>query len=263
MSGTLQITPFEERNSLVSWLFRGTGDRLVVVFSGIGRPRQRVQPYEFARSATADGTQSALYISDTARSWLNHPGIMDDIAALVTKAKASTGATRISTLGHSMGGFAAAIMAGALDADAAVCLSPQNSVHPDIAGDESRWMGFRDKISAFSVREVADYLNDSTIYTVLFGRRGKEEPQRDRFPIHDNMDFYVMTHTGHNTPKRLKTEGVLDTFVAAATQGRRRKIRKLMKNEFNSRRAEPRAPVPYCPSIARPTAPALENRPLD
>ena len=219
----------------MTWIFHGSGDRLVVAFSGIGKANEDVQPYEFAKTATGGGAHSVLFISDTARSWLNRPGIMQDIAALVDEAKAETGATHVTTLGHSMGGFSAAVMAGALGADSAICLSPQNSIHPDVAGDETRWETFRKKITSFPVREVADYLADTPIYTVLFGRHGREVPQRDRFPIRDNIDFFVMRNTVHNTPMRLKQSGILGDFITACAQGRRRKVRQMMLEHFGCR----------------------------
>ncbi|MEO1139489.1 MAG: alpha/beta hydrolase [Pseudomonadota bacterium] len=258
MAEALDIKEFHQVNSLVSWLYQGTGDRLVVVFSGIGKDHQDVQPYEFAQSATGGGAHSVLYISDTARSWLNRAGIIDDIQALVKKAKAQTGASKVATLGHSMGGFSAAVMAKPLGADNAICLSPQNSVHPEIAGDDPRWQAFRDSIAAFDIRGVEEHLDDVPVYTVLFGRHGRETPQRDRFPIRDNVDFFVMKNTVHNTPMRLKQAGLLDTFITAAANGRRRKVRQMMFEQFSVRPLRDRVPIPPSDSFAPPPANAAE-----
>ena len=244
MTTTLDIREFRQTDGFMSWIFQGTGDRLVVVFSGIGKLDQETQPYEFARSATGGGAHSVLYLSDTTRSWLNREGIIADIRALVDKAKAQLGASRVATLGHSMGGFSAAVMAGPLEADNAVCLSPQNSVHPDVAGDDPRWAHFRENISEFRVRDVAEYLCDGPVYTVLFGRHGREAPQRDRFPARENVDFFVVPNTVHNTPMRLKKAGRLDLFIRAATNGKRRRVRQIMFEEFGVLPERDRAPSP-------------------
>lgn len=235
MTNDLNIREYHRSDDLTAWTFRGTGERLVVVFSGIGKVDQDTQPFQFARTATAQGRHSVLYLSDTSRSWLNGPGLIEQVQDLVTHVADSFGATKIATLGHSMGGFSAAVMAGPLGADNAVCLSPQNSIHPDVADDDPRWRVFRDQIRDFRVRDVAEYLSDAVLYTVLFGRHGREAPQRDRFPIADNIDFFVMRNTVHNTPMRLKNEGILSAFVEAAANGRRRKVRQLMDAHFGTR----------------------------
>ena len=259
MAAALDIRDYRQLNGLVSWLFQGLGDRLVVVFSGIGKTHQQTQPYEFARSATAKGENSVLYISDTDRSWLNRPGIIDDIVDLVMGAKSETGARSVATLGHSMGGFMAAVLAGKLGADNAICLSPQNSVHPDIAGDDPRWQAFRENITDFDVRDVADHMDDTVLYTVLFGRHGREVPQRDRFPIRENVDFYVMKNTVHNTPMRLKKAGLLDRFIAAAANGRRRKVRQMMLEHFDARPLREREALPGSQDMTPGVAEAIIN----
>lgn len=235
MPEVLDIREYRRENGVATWLLQGTGQRLLVVFSGIGKVHEETQPYEFARSSYGRGQHNVLYVSDTNRSWLNQPGIIEDIVGLVAEVKARTGSTSVATLGHSMGGFMSAVLAGKLDADNAICLSPQNSVHPDIAGDDPRWQAFRNKINSHTIRDVASHMVDKVLYTVLFGRHGRELPQRERFPIRDNVDFYVMRNTVHNTPMRLKKAGLLDHFILAAANGRRRKVRQMMLEHFGTR----------------------------
>ena len=217
------------------WRHRGTGDRLLVSFSGIGRDPNDVPGYEFARGATGGGTFHTLFISDPRRTWLNGAGLIEKIVKIIEDTAKDIGATQICTLGHSMGGYSAAVISGFTRVDVAICLSPQSSVNPDIAPDETRWTAFRERIETHRIRSVRDHINSETLYYVFFGQHGREAPQRDRFPLAANIKFFVMPRTVHNTPQRMKGRGILDDIILVACQKRTRLIRRLLKDRLNAR----------------------------
>jgi hypothetical protein len=222
-------------NDLHVWRHDGAGSRLLVSFSGIGRDLGAVPSYEFARGATGAGKFHALFVSDPNRTWLNGDGLVDRIVRIIEDTVQDVGATEVCTLGHSMGGYTAAVISGFTKVDVAICLSPQASVHPDVVPDEKRWGAFRDKIDTHHIRSVHNHLSEQTLYYVFFGQHGREAPQRDRFPLAPNIKFFVMPKTVHNTPQRMKGQGILDDIILSACQKRTRLIRRLLKDRLNAR----------------------------
>lgn len=232
MSDPLLISPLLDSPELRIWLHRGQSTRLVVCFSGIGSDPDRLPEYEFARTATADGRDWVLYIADPARSWLNAPGLIERIVEIVEAQAAAIGATQVCTLGHSMGGYSACVLPGFTRVDVAMALSPQVSVHPDVVPDDGRWMNWRERIASVRIRHVEDHLSAATQYFAIFGMAGREAPQRDRFPVAENIERLHMANTHHNTAQRLKARGILDTVVGLAFDGRLYRVRRLIRRNF-------------------------------
>lgn len=235
-SGALRIDRLAAEDGLHVWSHHGLSDRLVLCFSGIGANAEQAPGYEFARAATGNGADTTLFFSDPKRSWLNAPGLIDQIVWWVEEAKARLNPQQIVTIGHSMGGFAAAVISGFTRVDVAVCFSPQATIHPVLARDDVRWMQWRDQIGQVTIRTAADHLGEETLCYALFGRHSREAPQRERFPIRDNVRFYVLPKTVHNTPQRLKQAGVLDEVVRFAFRGRKGKVDRILKSKFNALR---------------------------
>ena len=223
------IIPVLTDDDLVLWLFRGQSDRLVLCFSGIGKRADAPPTYEFAEIATGGGEDSVLYISDPRRSWLNADGLIEKIAHHVDRIRSELGAHRLVTLGHSMGGFSAMALAAKLGAQSAVAFAPQVSVHPDIVGDDHRWMEWRAQIKTFRVRSVDEMLADGPTYHVFHGLHGREAPQRDRVPFRDNLIHTILPRTHHNVSTRLKNAGLLADVVASGFDNKRRRLRQMLK----------------------------------
>ncbi len=229
------IRPVLQDDTLHAWFHRGEGSRLVVSFAGIGGVPSATQGYEFARTATGNGRYHALFFVDPGRTWLNGEGLIDRIVTEVERRVAETGATQVITIGHSMGGFSAAVLPAFTRVDLAVCLSPQVSVHPDIVPDEDRWKLWRSRIATHRITSVADCLQDATRYYVFFGQHPREAPQRDRFPLGPNICLFTMPSTVHNTPRRMKVRGVLDSIIGAVFEDRTRLVRRIAKQDLNAR----------------------------
>lgn len=237
MTGRLDIRLVQDTDLLRVWLYKGQSDRLCVSFNGIG-PNTGELNYEFANTATQRGRDHALFIADKTRSWLNSPGLIEEIVQWITAFKAETGAQNVMTLGHSMGGFTALAMPKFLPVKVAVALSPQVSVHPDVVGDDPRWMRQRREIREFRLRSVQDMFVDDTAYYIMHGRHPREAPQRDRFPRAKNIHHYVLPNTVHNVPQKLRGAGILEEVVEYAFQNRPRKTRLAMSGLEAYRRPE-------------------------
>lgn len=232
----LRIDHLHGAEDLHVWLHHGVTDRLVLCFAGIGGTTSIVPPIEFPRAASRNGEDTVLFFSDPKRSWLNAPGLIEQIVDWVEQYKTKINARQVVALGHSMGGFMAAVLSGFTKIDVAMCFSPQATVHPVLARDDVRWAIWRDQITDFRIRSVDDHLSDETTCYALFGRHTREAPQRERFPIRDNVRFFVMPNTVHNTPQRLKQAGVLDDVVRYAFHGRRGLVGRVLTEKFNAER---------------------------
>ncbi|MBV7410881.1 hypothetical protein [Maritimibacter sp. DP1N21-5] len=247
MSAALDIRAYRQSPGLVVHAFRGTSDALNVCFAGIGLGPDEVQPIEFARTATMDGRDNALFISDGTRSWFNRPGLLENVAKLVEEYAAEIGARIVRTLGHSMGGFMALILPSVTRVDVAVAYAPQASVHPEIAGDDMRWMNWRARIGTHRIRSVTDHLNDTTRYYVFHGKHPRERFQRDRFAPRENLMHIVIPATVHNVPQRLRRAGILDKVTGACFDGRLTALRELLA-PLGARYRKPGSFEPIAPS---------------
>lgn len=239
----LPIEPHLERNDLVIWRHRGRSQRLVLSFSGIGSQGEAVPPYEFAKIATNNGEHSALFIIDPKRTWLNGDGLIEQIVEAVDAYAKEVGADEIVTLGHSMGGFAAIVLSGYLPVKTAIALSPQFSVHPDIVGDDPRWMYFRKHIKTHRLGGADAHMNAQTTYHVFHGGRSVEHPQRDRFPMKKNLYHTVLPKIAHRVPQKLKDLGLLERIMRAAMNDRARKVRLTLEPLGAHRRTFDRYPA--------------------
>ncbi|MGB7242000.1 MAG: hypothetical protein WBC93_07940 [Sulfitobacter sp.] len=231
---TYDIRPVLQDDDLHVWEHAGQSRRLVACFSGIGVKGKPAPGYEFARTATQSGRDTVLFFADPQRSWLNRPGLIEQIVDRMERKARDINANQIVTLGHSMGGYSAAIIPGFTKVDTAVCLSPQTSVHPQVVVDDKRWMDYRNDITHHRIRSVADHIVPDTQYYVFFGSHGREAPQRDRFPMAANINFFIMPRTVHNTPVRLKNMNMLDQVVQSGFGQRTRLVRRLLKTNFSA-----------------------------
>ncbi|WP_069299343.1 alpha/beta hydrolase [Neptunicoccus sediminis] len=233
-SDQLDIRLRHDSGGLRTWAHRGSSDRLVLCFSGIGRADQDCPPPEFARSATANGAHNVLFLSDPQRSWLNAPDLLDRMRDEIDSFRQLCTPRRVVAMGHSMGGFSALVAPSLTAVDQVLAFAPQLSVHPEVVPDDHRWANWRAGIDRFAIRSAADHLNRETAYCVIHGRHGREAPQRDRFPRPPNLRHYVMPRTNHNVPQRLKALGCLPAVTSLAIEGRARKLLMLMKSQANA-----------------------------
>lgn len=228
MGKPLDIALMLDEPDLQVWSHIGRSDRLVLCFSGIGRRQGESPGYEFAATATAGGRDHVLFIADPARSWLNAPGLIEEIVELASEHAGRIGAREIVTLGHSMGGFAALAMPAWLPVRVAVGMSPQFSVHPEAAGQDPRWMEYRARIEAFRLRTLAPLLNDETGYFVFHGEHPREAVQREPFPRKPNLHHYYFRKVVHEVPQVLREKRVLSAVVQEAFANRPRRVRMAM-----------------------------------
>lgn len=138
----MSLLPIEVRtqtDTLTTWTLRGTSNKLIVCFSGIGKDPLISPPVEFPQTASEGGTHNTIFISDPHRTWLNGGGLLEAISNEIDAFRDECGATRTLATGHSMGGFSALVIPAFTKIDAVLAFAPQISVHPEIVPNETRW----------------------------------------------------------------------------------------------------------------------------
>lgn len=199
----------------------GTGDELVLAFSGVGRNTDPTEEpgIEFYRIASGAGTRHVLFITDQSRSWLNHSDIAEQIADFTLATQERTGARRITALGNSMGGTMALLMARFLAFEAVLAFVPQYSVDPSIMPDEPSWKKMRNRIQKFRFAAVDD-LPPKGQYFVLHGTLETELLHAMRFPVAANLHHFIFAGADHNLSIGLKNNGHAQALVECALAGK-------------------------------------------
>jgi len=210
-----------ETDDLEIWVHEGAplSKRLVVSFSSVGPNPDVIPPIEFPRLATDDGRGHALFVVDKKRSWLNRDGLVERIVRQIESTVIATGVEEVVTIGNSMGGYNAALIAGFTKVDVALCFSPQASVHPQVAGDDLRWPRYRVDIDAHRYDGLENHLSDTCTYIAVFGDRPREAPQFRRFPEAHNVHVVMLPGHGHGTAFTLKAKNLLGAAVEAGFDG--------------------------------------------
>jgi pimeloyl-ACP methyl ester carboxylesterase len=198
----------------------GTGDELVLAFSGVGHaPSPSVEPeIEFYRIARGNGARHALFITDQSRSWLNAPGMAEQIAAGVRGVMARAGLGRLTALGNSMGGTMALLMARFLPIQSTLAIVPQYSVDLGLMPQEPNYMRMRRRIATFRFPAV-DALPKTGKFFVLHGTQKSELAHATRFPMADNLHHFIFPGQDHNLSANLKAMGHAEPLVNAALAG--------------------------------------------
>ncbi|APX89895.1 hypothetical protein BV394_09355 [Brevirhabdus pacifica] len=206
------IETIEDSETIRMWRHHGRSRRLVVCFSGLGTP-ETAPKVEFAQVATREGFDSAIFVADPKRTWLNTPGFLDSVIKHVTYTAYEMRATEVVSIGNSMGGFSAMALASCYPLKAAVAFSPQFSVHPHFAPEEERWLEYRAQIHRYRVRSLGRRLVAQTQFYAFHGDTPDEAMQCDLFPIRPNLHHFVMPKSDESLAYRLRRQGTLAPLV--------------------------------------------------
>lgn len=197
----------------------GREDRLVISFSGIGQTEDEVPAVEVARLAGWQGENHALFVSDASRSWMNYPGLVENLVRSVEKLVAEIKPSRIVALGNSMGGTAALIFASLFKVDAVLAIVPQFSVNPAIMPRETRWAEYASRITDWRFPQVPDLAGMTTDVMILYGSVTREMMHAKRFSRGPNIRTYIYKDFAHGMAQRLKRKNQLEPITAPLIAG--------------------------------------------
>jgi len=210
--------------------------RLVVSFTGIGKPETRQQDEEFVGYGHQGGRNHVLFVADTLRSWYNAPGIFDEIVDAVVRYREENDIEEVITFGNSMGGHGAVLFASALEAKCALALSAQFSANPKVVPEERRWMDYRSKIDGFTAPALPDTISQSCDYFILHGGGELERPHWSRFPSGPNIHHFLIGKAGHAIGRKLKSMKLMKELTRYAIAGRPRAFRLALQGGLDIRR---------------------------
>ena len=236
VSTTAPLAVFHQSDRVKATSLAGREPRLVVSFTGVGKPDTRHQTEEFMKSSRQDGRNHVLFVSDTLRSWYNDPGMFEEILDVVGRYRQAHGITETVTFGNSMGGYGAVIFAGALRAKSCLAISAQYSADPDVVPEEVRWKAYRERIGRFTRPPLENTLEPGCTYFVLHGGGKVERPHWSRFPVCPNLHHYIIGKVGHGVGKRLKSAGLINRVTECAIGVRPVALRRALAGELEFRR---------------------------
>ncbi|MFC5344016.1 tetratricopeptide repeat protein [Brevundimonas staleyi] len=126
---------YRSDNVVVRQVAAGDRDRWVVTFDNYGIGHGFSRP-GFGESWLRSQKISAIHVMGRAEDWYQYEDL--DAALAIVRATLE-GASRVITYGSSMGGYAAVRFADAVGAHAALALSPQYTLDPEVAAHDRRW----------------------------------------------------------------------------------------------------------------------------
>jgi pimeloyl-ACP methyl ester carboxylesterase len=213
------MQPLLTTDDLAITYLPGSGPDLVVAFTGIGALDGPHQKEEFIRVAGMEGQNHVAFVKDRLRSWFSAPGLQDRIIAAVLALRKKLGPGRVLTLGNSMGGHGALLMAGRMGADVAMAFAPQYSMKPGVIADD-RWDQFRGRMNDGGLAELKDHVDGSfTAYAVFGATSDIDHVHRDLLNRLTPAQVWEIAGTAHNVGAALKARGVLAGAVAAMMRG--------------------------------------------
>ena len=205
------------------WL-PGTSGRMVVVFTGLKLGVAGGHVTEFAGSASAHG-DAVLFVTDRTASWYSAPGLWRRIVTWVRYVRRSERVREVMSLGTSMGGYGAILLARHLPVTRAVAFSPQVTRDEAVVAD-GRWPALDHPPPA---RDVSEACVARTEY-LLLASEGCTLDRRHlaRMPRTPNVHRLLLPGHHHNAAGRLKAAGLLTPVVAACLSGARAEARRLI-----------------------------------
>ena len=194
----------------------GTGSTLVVSFSGVGTDRSIAPPPELVGTASNDGANHVLVLTDLKRTWYSQPQVQEEIRLAFDRAITLATPKRIAIIGNSMGAYGALLFAQEMAAETVVALGPQFSM-TDTVVRERRWSEFRPNFGTGLAREIgASIKNFSGTSWILHGLMGPDFRHLERFEPDGRTHHGILPGLSHGFASELKKRGVLKPFVAAA-----------------------------------------------
>jgi pimeloyl-ACP methyl ester carboxylesterase len=193
----------------------GEGRRLVVALSGIGQGFGGLQRVEFAKTASDNGRNRVLFVSDRMRSWYTSKGLVARITDLVNEELERVGLSACHTLGNSMGGYGAVRLSVDFPVVVALSFSPQVTMDLTFI-NETRWEEHRPAIVMDHHLPLWDCLRPETRYYMIFGAASRRElAHRELLPDRPELRVLMLSGGGHNIVQLLKAAGCMTDLINA------------------------------------------------
>lgn len=189
----------------------GNTGNLVISFAGVGLSLDGLPQEEFVR--TLSGNQhDQFFVIDKLRSWYNATAteISDQLTCRIGEFD------KVYTLGNSMGGFGAIYFGRQLPkCSAAVAFGAQYSVHPEIVPGETRWMEWREKITAWPLPHALSGQGTLHHAHLFYGQPSRDAIHADLYLTSRSpgMALYMIAGAKHRSASFLKERGCLTDIL--------------------------------------------------
>jgi pimeloyl-ACP methyl ester carboxylesterase len=219
------ISTLLEDDTLLLRFLPGAARRLVVVFTGFPDLPNGERTDEFVGSASADGENNVLFVTDRKGGWYSTEGLWTRIVGVIREVLEQRDIRELITLGVSMGGYGALLLPRDLRVRRAVAFAPQVTLDRDLV-DDDRWPS----IDNPPERDLPATMRRSrTQYTVAAGvGNALDIAHLDLLPDYGRVHRYLLPTRRHNVAAALKEAGLLAPVVGAALLGRRARLERLL-----------------------------------
>lgn len=212
-------TIYRDEALALRWL-PGSSSRLVVVFTGLKLSVGGESLDEFAGSVTEGGTNKVLFVTDRRATWYAAPGLWSRIVEMVEDVCDAERVDEVLSLGNSMGGYGALLLARDLEVRRAVAFAPQVTMDKHLL-DDVRWPDVATVWGPLPVPCIGDTIAGTK--TEYLAHAGSNAPQDvahlDRLPDHPRLYRRVWPRGRHNLARSLKDAGLLKDVISASLRG--------------------------------------------
>lgn len=229
--------PVEASSGVAAHVLAGTGRRLVVCLSGVGRDRAAPPPPEFVGTASGGGRNHCLFLSDSSRSWLNGDGVAAEMVRIIEEYRDANDIDEVVTFGNAMGGYAALILPDLTEIRIAIAFAPQFSMHPGRVPEETRWSHFVQDIDTWPHPDIGPLRAEGTAYYIFHGDNPWEARHWLRFPWRRaaTLNHFIFVGHAHNIASILQKRRMLGRVVDLAIENRPRAVRQALIKSFLGR----------------------------
>ncbi|GAB4341412.1 MAG: hypothetical protein Kow0089_15780 [Desulfobulbaceae bacterium] len=195
---------------------------LLICFASIGG-KLPTPPFEFQGVARPHRTNK-LFLRDLHRSWY-HAGLADvtsgieETAAFLREKVRETGASRVITMGNSMGGYAALLFGKLIDAAVIHAFSPQTVLH------DERYIRNKERIAAvherypatfFDLKPVMEKPGEGLVHIYYDMTNSIDRKHAGRLKKVDGARFYRFIGGGHGLVRFMRETGQLARILHAS-----------------------------------------------
>lgn len=214
---------------------RTTWDALSVVFASYPSCMPDSYRFEFGQTIVRSG-QHALFVYDLTHRWYVDESHYDRVCAVIMGQMAALGVSRLTTVGDSMGGYAALAYAQDLPINYALAITTRSSIGPGSVPDVRQQPQLLPPHARLRLPDLRPALARLPAGMMIHGTRG---PDRVHFPMlraRGAVDHWIMPGRGHGIAAWMKQNDILVPVVRTALDADAAKASRLVASRGAPRR---------------------------
>ena len=194
---------------------RTTWDSLSVVFASYTSCTPDSYRFEFGQTIVRSG-HPALFVYDLTHRWYVDDSHYDRVCAAIRGQMAALGTARLTTVGDSMGGYAALAYAQDLPIDYALAITTRSGIGPGAVPDIRQQPQLAPPYARLRVPDLRRALARLPAGMMIHGTRGPDRVHLPRLRARGAVDHWIVPGRGHGIAAWMKQNGILYPVVRAA-----------------------------------------------